>query len=140
MPENILQRTSEVDFSTPQRVQIYYNEQIYDTTVALNNSKLEINFTDEKNLLGGAYASLTEKAYKITYMGMAFNGEKSELASSFLPLAVYDFITSFEGKILLDTYDKGRECFYIKKSVNEYFITLECYENEDKKFYSMEIK
>lgn len=140
MPENILQSTSDVDFSTPQKVQIYFNEQIYDTTLVLNNSKLEINFTNEKDLIGGAYVSLTENSYKITYKDMVFSGEKSELAPSFLPLIIYDFIFSFEEKILLDSYDKEKEWFYLKKNINDYFITLECYEANDKKLYSMEIK
>lgn len=140
MPQNILQSSSEVDFSTPQKVQISFNEQLYDTTIVLNNSKLEINFINEKNLIGGAYVSLTEKNYKITYKDMVFSGEKSQLATSFLPLVIYDFIFSFQEKILLDTYDKDRECFYLKKNVNGYFVTLECYEADDKKLYSMEIK
>ncbi len=140
MPENILQSSSEVDFSIPQKVQIYFNEQIYDTTIVLNNSKLEINFTNEKDLIGGTYVSLTEKNYRITYMDMIFNGEKSELAPSFLPLIIYDFIFSFEEKILLDSYDNEKACYYSKKNVNGYFITFECYEKEDEKFYSVEIK
>ena len=57
-------------------------------------------------LIGGAYVSLTENSYKITYKDMVFSGEKSELAPSFLPLIIFDFIFSFEGKILLDSYDK----------------------------------
>lgn len=140
MPENILQRTSEVDFSTPQKVQISFNEQIYDTILVSNSSTLEINFTNEKSLIGGAYVCLTEKNYKLTYKDMIFMGEKSQLETSFLPLIIFDFLFSFEEKILLDTYDKDRDCFYIKKNVNGYFITLECYENNGKKLYSMEIK
>ena len=85
MPENILQSSSEVDFSTPQKVQISFNEQIYDTVVVLNNTKLEIDFTNKKNLIDGAYVSLTEKTYKITYKDMVFSGEKSDLTDSFLP-------------------------------------------------------
>lgn len=140
LPQNILQGTSEVDFSTPQKLQISFNEHIYDTTIVLNNSKLEINFSNEKDLLDGAYVCLTEKDYKITYKDMIFNGSISELSHSFLPNIIYKFIFSFEDNVLLETYDKNRECYYIKKSVNGYFVTLECYEKDDSKFYSMEIK
>ncbi len=140
LPENILQGSSEVDFSTPQKVQISFNEHIYDTTIVLNDSKLEINLTNEKDLLNGAYVCLTNSSYKITYKDMAFNGGISELSSSFLPCVIKNFLYSFENKIILDSYDKERQCYYIKKNVSGYFVTLECYEYNDNKFYSMEIK
>ena len=71
---------------------------------------------------------------------MAFNGNISELSHSSLPVIIYSFILSFEEKILLDAFDKSQECYYLKKNVSGYFITLECYETEDNKFYSMKIK
>lgn len=140
LAENILQSTSEVDFSIPQKVQISFNEHIYDTTIVLNGSKLEINFVNEKDLINGAYVCLTEKGYKITYLDMLFEGEKASLTSSFLPCVVYSFLTSFDEKIILDNYDKVRQCYYIKRSIGGNFIILECYENDDNKYYSMEIK
>ena len=137
---NILQGFSEVDFSAPQKVQISFNEHIYDTTIVLTNTRLEINLVNEKDLLNGAYVCLTEKSYKITYKDMVFNGSFSELNNSFLPCIIYNFILSFEDEILFDAYDKQRECYYVKKNVNGYFVTLECYETDDNVFYSMEIK
>ena len=137
---NLLQGFSEVNFSTPQRVQISFNEHIYDTTIVLNNSKLEMNFDNEKDLMSGAYICLTEKLYKITYKDMAFEGERSSLTNSFLPCVVYSFFSSFEDSIVLDNYDKERECYYIKKNIDGYFITLECYKTNDNKFYTIEIK
>ncbi len=138
--KSILRGSSEVDFTTPQKLQVSFNDHIYDTTVVMNNTRLEINFSNEKDLLDGAYVCLTENSYKITYKDMVFNGDISELSDSFLPYIIYNFLLSFEEKILLDTYDKSRECYYIKKSVNGYFVTLESYESDSKKFYSMEIK
>lgn len=140
IPENVLQSSSEVDFSIPQNVQITFNEHVYDTILVFNKSKLEVNFTNDKDLLSGAYVCLVDGVYKITYKDMAFNGNISELSHSFLPEIIYSFILSFEEKILLDAFDKSQECYYLKKNVNGYFITLECYETEDNKFYSMEIK
>lgn len=140
VPGNILQRSSEVDFSTPQKVQISFNENIYNITVVLNGSKLEINYIDEKDLMSGAYVCLTDKNYKMTYKDMVFNGEKTSLTNSFLPCIIYNFIFSFEDKIILDSYDKEQQCYSIEKNVNGYFITFECYETESDKIYSMEIK
>ncbi len=140
LSENILQSYSEVDFSTPQKVQISFNEHIYDTTIVLNTSKLEINFINEKDLISGAYICLTENKYKITYKDMAFEGERNSLTNSFLPCVVYSFLSSFGETIVLDNYDKERECYNIKKNINSYFVSLECYETDDNKFYSMEIK
>ena len=137
---NILQSTSEVDFSIPQKVQISFNEHVYDTTIILSSSKFEMNFVNEKDLINGAYISLTEKNFKITYKDMVFNGEKTLLTNSFLPCVIYSFLSSFEKAIILDTYDKERECYYVKRNVNGYFVTLECYETDDNKYYSMEIK
>lgn len=138
--ENIFQRASEVDFSTPQKVQISFNEHVYDTTIALNNSKLEINFINEKDLINGAYISFKEENYKLTYKDMVFAGVISDLSPSFLPCVIYEFIFSFEDKILLDSYDKERECYFLKREINGFFIIMECYEAADEKIYSMEIK
>lgn len=140
MPENILQSTSEVDFSTPQKVQISFDEHIYDATIVLNNSKFEMNLNNEKALLEGAYICLTENSYKITYKEMVFVGSISDLTQSFLPFIIYDFLLSFEESILLDSYDKDRECFYVKKDIKGYFVTLECYKHNENTIYSMEIK
>ena len=97
-------------------------------------------FDGNGHYISGLYSTITENSYKITYKDMVFSGEKSELAPSFLPLIIYDFIFSFEEKILLDSYDKKKECYYSEKNINGYFFTFECYENEDKKFYLMKIK
>ncbi len=138
--ENILQSSSDVDFSSPQKVQISFNGRIYDTIVTLNSKKLEFNFINEKDLINGAYVCLTEKIYKITYMDMLFDGIISDLSKSFLPCIIYDFLASFEEKIVLDTYDKERGCYFVKRNINSYFVTLECYENDDNRYYSIEIK
>lgn len=140
LPGNIIQGSSEVDFGAPQRVQITFNEHIYDTTIVLKDKRLEINFTNEKDLLNGAYICLTNSSYKITYKNMAFEGDIAELSSPFLPCVVKAFLHSFEGEIILNSYDKVRQCYYVKKNVNGYFVALECYEYNDNKFYSMEIK
>lgn len=137
---NIFQSYSEVDFATPQKVQVLFDERIYDTTVVLNNSKLEVNFNDENDLLDGAYVCLSADSYRITYRDMVFAGEKTSLTSSFMPCIIYNFIFSFEDKIILNAYDKQRDCYYIKKSVNGYFVSLECYLKDGRNFYSMEIK
>ena len=47
--ENILQSSSEVDFSFPKKIQVDFNEAVYNITAVFNNSKLEINFIDEKD-------------------------------------------------------------------------------------------
>ena len=138
--ENILQRTSDVDFSTPLKVQISFNDHIYDATIVFKNAKFEMNFMDEKDLFDGAYICLSENSYKITYNGMVFNGKKCDLTSSFLPCIVYSFINSFEVNIVLDSYDKERESFFVKRNINGYFTVFECYETSGNKFYSMEIK
>ena len=138
--QNIFQRASEVDFSTPQKVQISFNGHIYDTSIALNNSKLEINFINEKDLINGAYICFKEENYKLTYKDMVFEGVISDLSPSFLPCVIYEFVYSFEDKILLDSYDEEKECYFLKKEINGRFITFECFENKENKFYSMEIK
>ncbi len=137
---NVLQSPSDVDFSTPQRLQISFNKHIYDTTFVFNKPKFEIDFINKKDLINGACVSITENEYKITYKDMVFYGERALLTNSFLPCIIYSFLCSFEETIILDNYDKDRECHYVKRDVNGYFITLECYEKEDKKYYSMEIK
>ena len=138
--EGMLKGSSEVDFTTPQKLQISFNDHIYDTTVVMNDKRLEINFSNEKDLLSGAYVCLTENAFKMTYKDMAFGGSTSELLQTFLPCIIYSFLISYDDKIVMESYDEKRECYYLKKEVNGYFVNLECYENNGNEFYSMEIK
>ncbi len=138
--ENVLQVSSEVDFSTPQKVQISYNEHIYDTVIVFKNAKVEVNFITEKDLMSGAYVSLNPESYKITYKDMVFEGSISNLSDSFLPCVVYSFLSSFEGDIVLDSYDKEKNCHYTKRNINNYFVVLESYEKDGITNYSMEIK
>lgn len=138
--EDFLQSSAEVDFLTPQNVQISFNDHIYNCVVNYDGSRLKLIFSDEKDLLDGAYASITNDAYKITYKNMVFNGDFSQLSKSFLPCVLFDFLSSFDKPILLDSYDKQKECYYLKKSTNSFFVTLECYERDEKSFYSIEIK
>ncbi len=141
MSGNILQSVPEVDFSTPENVQILFNEHIYDSTIIYKNSKAEINFINENDLLNGAYASVNSKKYKILYNDMVFEGDKDSLSDSSLPVVIYDFFSSFENGIILDSYDKERDCYYTKKIINNYFIVFESYEKEDATpIYSIEIK
>ena len=99
-----------------------------------------MNFNNDKDLLSGACVCLVDDVYKIIYKEMVFNGNISELSHSFLPVIIYSFILSFEDKIMLEAYDKQKECYYLKKNINGYFLTLECYKNSDENFYSIEIK
>ena len=134
------QVSSEVDFSEPKVVQITFNEHIYNTTVVFNNGKLELKFSDEKNLIGGTYVSIDSTNYKITYNDMVFDGEKSTLSHSFLPSVIYSFLNSFNGKVTLDSYNRELECFYTSVNTEDSFIIIESYENDGKINYSMEIK
>lgn len=138
--ENPLKGSSEVDFSTPQKVQINFNDHIYDAIIVLRDSRLEVKFINEKDLLEGAYACLTNDSYKITYKDMVFNGDISELNPSSLLCVLNKFFHSFENKIILDLYNNNRQCYYIKKTVSGCFVTLECYEHSGNKAYSIEIK
>ena len=140
MPVNIIQRTSDVDFSSSQKMQISYNEYIYSTILVLKGNSLHIEFVDGENLLCGAAVQITKNNYKLNYNNMVFKGEKSQLVNSFLPCIIYDFLFSFEGKIQLDSYDNDKGCFFIKKEINGFFVTLECYETDEDNYYSMEIK
>lgn len=138
--KNMLRGYSEVDFTTPQKLQISFNDHIYDTVVVLNNERLEINFSNEKALLDGAYVCLTDTDYKIAYKDMSFCGDSSELSPAFLPCIIYSFLNSFEEGLLLESYDEIRECYYVKKEVDGYFLSFECYEKNDDSYYSLEIK
>ena len=140
MSGNLLQSPPEVDFSVPHKVQIAYNEHIYDTAIAFKNSRLEINFINEKELLGGAFVSLDKEAYKITYKNMVFEGSASDLNQSFLPCLIYALLDSFNGPIVFDCFDEVRECYYVKKNIQGYFVTLECYKTENVESFSIEIK
>lgn len=138
--KDILQVYPEVDFSEPQNVQISFNEHIYDTVIVFRNSKLEVNFTNEKDLMSGAYVSLDSENYKITYNDMVFEGNTSSLSNTFLPRIIYSYISSFESSIKFDSFDKQNGCYYIKRNINNYFVVFEVYENNNKFSYSMEIK
>lgn len=141
IPENILQSSPDVDFSTPQKVQISFNEHIYDTTIVFKDSELDISFINHKDLLNGAHINISSQNYKISYNEMVLEGDTKTLTSSSLPIVVFSFLSSFENGIILDSFDKEGGFHYTKKSVNDCFIVLEAYEKEDNTLiYSMEIK
>ncbi len=141
MSENILQSSSEVDFSAPQKVQISFNDRIYDTTIMHKDSETAINFINKNDLLNGACVRLDGQKYKIFYNEMIFQGDTSALSSSSLPCVIYAFFSSFDNVVVLDSHDKEKECYYVKKIVGEYFVVLEAYEKDDKTLiFSMEIK
>jgi len=139
--ENIFQSTSEVDFTTPQNVQISFNERVYDTTIEFNDYGVEINFINEKSLFNGACVTVSSKGYKISYNDLDFEGEAGALSAASLPWIVYGFFSSFENIFILDSFDKERNCYYVKRNVNNHFVVLEAYEKENEAtIYSMEIK
>lgn len=140
MAENILQSYSEVNFSTPQRVQISFNNRVYDTALSFNKAKLAIELSEDNSLMSDGCVFLSENKYKITYKSMVFQGDRSALSDSFFPCIIYDYFKSYEGEIAFTGYDKERECYYTEKEINGYFITLEGYENNGSKAYSIEIK
>lgn len=134
-----LQAVSEVDFSTPQAVQVSYNEHIWNTTLVFKEGCLELNFTDEKSLMGGAYVCMDSRSYKITYGKMAFEGETKELSHSFLPHIIYSFLISGDS-IVAESYSKEKNCAFTEVEVNGYFVILEVYEKDGNISYSLEIK
>ncbi len=135
-----LQFSSEVNFSEPEKVQISFNDHIYDTEVIFSDSELIMNFCGDNDLFKGACVSITEENYKITYSDMIFEGDTKSLMNSFLPCIVYKFFNSFESGIILDSYDKEKGCYRIDTNLDNFFVTLEAYENNDKISYSMNIK
>ncbi len=136
----MLRASPEVQFSVPQNVQIYFNNQVYNTIIVFENNKLEMNFDDENSLLGGAYVSIDSVNYKITYKDMVFKGETNKLAQTFLPSIVYSFFESQVQAIPFESFDENKGCYYIESNINEYFVVLELYKSQESIVLSMEIK
>lgn len=127
--ELISQNVSEVDFSEAKNIQITYNGHIYDTSLVFNGNKLEFNFSNEKDAIGGAYIGIDSENYRITYSDMSFEGVTNTLPSNFLPLIVYSFFVENGSLIILDSYNEEKDCVYSSFSVSSYFLTVEVYEN-----------
>lgn len=135
-----IQGVTEVDFSSTRKVQITFNEHIYDISVVYCNGKLELNFINEKDLIGGAYVSISSDSYKITYSDMVFEGETDSLSESFLPKIVYSFISSSQGAVVLDSFDEDKNCSFVTRDIDGYFVTLEAYKTDDNLTFAFVIK
>lgn len=139
MQGNVLHKFSEVDFSAQKNVQISFNKTIYNVNIKSLNGVTEI-IVDDSSLLNGLKAIFNGAQYEIHYNEMTFNGDIITLSDSFLPKVIYNLLTHFNDGVVLNSYDDYKSCYYTNVNVNNYFITIEEYQNNSQKSYSIEIK
>ena len=132
-------KSSEVDFSVSKRVQVSFNKIIYNIYITSANGITEI-IVDDSSSLNGLKSTFKGEEYKIEYNNMTFKGDISTLSDSFLPKVIYNLLTHFSDGIMLNSYDDYKACYYTNVNINNYFITIEEYQNSSVKSYSIEIK
>lgn len=126
-----LRTVSEVDFSIPVKVQIEYNGQITDTVIKYDGTNLELNYSNEKEAVGGAFVKISSQSYKITYTDMVFDGDSTQLPDSFLPKIIYNFFNDNGTVLTAEFYDTAKKCYSASFSVGNSFLKTEIYENEN---------
>ncbi len=122
---------SDVDFSKRKKIQITYNELIYNADIQFNGRELVFEYCGDAELICGTRVTVDSDTYNIYHSGMTFDGVSGDLPSVFLPTVIYNLFADKGSVIRLESFNEDKSCFYSSFSVNEHFITVELYEGEE---------
>ena len=130
----------EVDFNNNVTdVQLTYRQNDYNIKLSYSSGLLTISFTDKDSVLCGITYKVNSQVCRVTYGDISHDTPVEKLPDSFFPMVVYKFISDFGGVIPTENYNSQRNCSYISRNVFNTPVTLEVYENEKNKSYSLHI-
>lgn len=130
----------EVDFNNNVTdVQLTYRQNVYNINLSYSSGFLTISFTDEDTALCGVTYKVNSQVCRVTYGDISHDTPVENLPNTFLPLVIHKFISDFGGVISTENYNTQRECSYVSRNVFNTPVTLEVYENEENKAYSLHI-
>ncbi len=130
-------RVSEVDLNNKLSVQIQYRQFVYNCRLLYCNDNITISFCGNDDFPDGFTFVCDNEVCTLSYEGLVKEYNRNNLPHDYLPIVLKEFFDSFEGKIVTEGYNDSKECSYIKRTVNDSFVTLEVYNQGDKPAYNI---
>ncbi len=85
---------------------------------------------------GFSYVCDNEKCI-LSYEGLTKSYSCRNLPADYLPVVLNGFFSGFEGDIVTEGYDESKGCSYIKRTVNDSFVTFEVYNQGENTAYNI---
>ncbi len=130
-------RVSEVDLNSKLPVQIEYRQFIYKCEILYKDGIVRVDFCGNDEFPDGfSYVCDGDKC-TLSYEGLSKSYKCQVLPTDYLPIVLKDFFDSFEGRVITEGYDERKNCAYIKRTVNDSFVTLEVYSQGETTAYNI---
>ncbi len=114
-----------------------YRQNLYNCEISFNANKLNLIFTDKDSAVEGLSFVVNEKLFTIHLKNIERTYNTSQMKDNNLGVILYNFFSINAQHFVLS---KGEDCFYIKHSTENAFVTLKEYTSETgKKTYLIEI-
>ena len=130
-------RASEVDLNSKLPVQIEYRQFIYKCEIQYKDGGLTISFSGNGDFPDGFSYVCNGEECILSYEGLTKSYSCRNLPQDYLPVVLNGFFSGFEGSIVTEGYDESKGCSYIKRTVNDSFVTLEVYDKGEKTAYNI---
>lgn len=130
-------RASEVDLNSKLPVQIEYRQFIYKCEIENKAEKTSIDFCGNGDFPDGFSYVCDGEECILSYEGLTKSYNCRNLPKDYLPIILNSFFSSFEGSIVTEGYDELKGCSYVKRTVNDSFITFEVYNQGENTAYNI---
>lgn len=130
-------RVSEVDLNSKLPVQIEYRQFIYKGEMQYKDGSLTIDFSGNGDFPDGFSYVCDGEGCTLSYEGLTKTYSCRNLPPDYLPVVLNGFFNGFEGKVITEGYDEDKSCSYIKRTVNDSFVTLEVYNRGENTAYNI---
>lgn len=120
-------------------VQLQYRQFVYNCELFYCNDSITISFAGNGDFPDGFTFVCDNDICTLSYEGLAKKYNRKNLPLDYLPVVLKDFFGSFEGEIITEGYNESKGCSYIKRTVNDSFVTLEVYNQGNKPVYNIVI-
>lgn len=130
-------RVSEVDLNSKLPVQIEYRQFIYKCEIQYKDGSIIIDFKGNGDFPDGFSYVCDSEMCTLSYEGLTKAYNCRNFPPDYLPVVLNGFFNGFEGKVITEGYDEDKSCSYIKRTVNDSFVTLEVYNYGENTAYNI---
>lgn len=130
---------SEVDLNSKLPVQLEYRQFIYKCDILFKGDALLLDFNDNGDFPDGFSYKCDGAECILSYEGLEKSYPCSALPPDYLPVVLQQFFGGFGTSVTTEGYDDTKGCSYIKRTVNDSFVTFEVYNQGDRSAYNIVI-
>ena len=135
---SVVNETSDVDFSENKKIQVSYNNLVFDAEIEFADETLVFKYLDVPDSV--ISVELNSESYKIAYKEMVFDGEAKSLPDVFLPKIIYVFFQSQGSVLSFSDFDKESNCYALSFECLNRNLLFESYKNLNEGYsYSLTI-